>query len=160
MDFTAHRRRLSPTSLRASAYLIGELLCPPANRRTPLTTHERRDGHPIGRHRNADRQCETARDVRRRDHVLADDELAALPLDPGSAPFARPRGQVLRAKAEISLDLDSRSDRCIEYPDRVSNLRHPDREVIRPNTARRDQVCRASRTDLGVDDATGRRYGS
>src|SRR5713101_8432374 len=75
MDFTAHRRRLSPTSLRASAYLIGELLSPPANRRAPLTTHERRDGHPIGRHRNADRQCETPRDVRRRDHVLADDEL-------------------------------------------------------------------------------------
>src|ERR1700704_3182819 len=117
MDFAAHRRRLSPTSLCASAYLIGELLRPPANRRTPLTTYERCDGHPIGRHRNADRQCETARDLRRRDHVLADDELAALPLNPDSAPSARPRSQVLRAKAEIPLNIDSRSNRCLEYSD-------------------------------------------
>ena len=114
---------------------IGELFLPPANRRTPLTAHERCDGRPVGRHRDADRQCETARDLRRRDHVLADDELAALPLDPASAPFARPRGQVLRAKAEVPFDLDSRPNRCIEYPDRGSDLRHPDREVLRPITA-------------------------
>src|ERR1700675_4906496 len=108
MDFAAYRRRFPPASVCAFADLISELLCSTANRRTPLTAHERCDGYPVGRHRNAYRQCETARDLRRRDHVLADDELAALPLDPGSTPFARPRSQVLRAKAEIPLNIDSR----------------------------------------------------
>src|SRR6266550_6341788 len=117
MDFAAYRRRLPSASLCASTDLISELFCPTANRRTPLTAHERCDGDPVGRHRNAHRQCETTRDLRRRDHVLADDELAALPLEPGSAPFARPRSQVLRAKAEIPLNIDSRSNRCLEYTD-------------------------------------------
>src|SRR6185436_8820334 len=134
MDFAAHRRRLSPASLCTSAYPLGGLLCMPENRRTPLTAHERRHGHSVGRHLNTDRLCKTARDLRRRNRLSLDDELAALPFDPGSAPVARPRRQVLRAKAEISLDINSRSNRRLEYPDRGSDFRHPYRKVLRPIT--------------------------
>src|SRR5580765_3715854 len=128
MDFPTHHRRLSSAPLFASTYLIGELLCPPANGRTPLTAHERRDGHPISRHRNAHRQCQTACNLRRRYCLLINDELAALPLDPDSAPLACPCGQDLRAKAEIPLDLDSRSHRRHEYTDRGSDLGYPYRK--------------------------------
>ena len=48
---------------------------------------------------------------------------------------------------------------ALTYPDRGSDLGHPDREVLRPNTARRDQIFRTSRTDLVVDDAPGRHHG-
>ncbi len=96
MGLSGGRGRLSQTYLRPLADADGQLFCSTSDGRTALPIDDRCDGHPIHRDRNPHRRRQTTRDVRRGHHVLAHDELAALPLDPDPSPVTGPGRQGIR----------------------------------------------------------------